>query len=154
MDTANKLTDRTVKAKKKLIKELLIIFILCVIVFLFAAYFDILEKIVAFSQAHEEWEIDEIVTTAIFFSFALMIFSIRRWIEYRKALQEIKRLQGILPICSVCKKIRDDAGYWHQIESYIHDHSEVEFSHSICQDCHEKLYPDFVRPEKRENQPS
>ncbi len=54
---------------------------------------------------------------------------------------KIKTLSGFLPICASCKKIRDDKGYWNQIESYIKEHSEAEFSHSICPDCTEKLYP-------------
>ncbi len=61
----------------------------------------------------------------------------------KKALDEIKILRGILPICANCKKIRDDSGYWNQIEAYIRDHSEAEFSHSICPDCAKKLYPDL-----------
>lgn len=65
----------------------------------------------------------------------------------QKALLEIKELNGMLPICSSCKKIRDDKGYWNQIESYIRDHSTVEFSHSICPDCTKKLYPDFNIPD-------
>jgi PAS domain S-box-containing protein len=60
--------------------------------------------------------------------------------ELQKALSEIKTLRGILPICASCKKIRDDDGYWNQIESYIRDHSEAEFSHSICPECYKKLY--------------
>jgi hypothetical protein len=63
--------------------------------------------------------------------------------ELKKALNQVKKLSGLLPICSHCKKIRDDKGYWNQIESYIHDHSEVEFSHGICQECAEKHYPDM-----------
>jgi len=63
--------------------------------------------------------------------------------ELQKALQEVKQLSGLLPICSSCKKIRDDKGYWNQIENYIHDHSEAEFSHGICPDCAKKLYPEF-----------
>ena len=63
--------------------------------------------------------------------------------ELQKALATIKRLQGILPICSSCKKIRDDKGYWTQVESYIRDHSEAEFTHGICPDCAKKLYPDY-----------
>ncbi|MBW1780251.1 MAG: response regulator [Deltaproteobacteria bacterium] len=63
--------------------------------------------------------------------------------ELEQALEEIKRLQGILPICANCKKIRDDRGYWQQIEAYISDHSEAEFSHSICPDCTKKLYPEL-----------
>lgn len=63
--------------------------------------------------------------------------------EKEKALQEVKILSGFLPICASCKKIRDDKGYWNQIESYIRDHSEAEFSHGICPDCAKKLYPDI-----------
>ncbi len=59
------------------------------------------------------------------------------------ALENIKTLRGLIPICSNCKKIRDDSGYWEQIESYITVHSEAEFSHSICPACVHELYPDF-----------
>lgn len=62
--------------------------------------------------------------------------------ELQSALSEIKQLSGLLPICSSCKKVRNDDGYWEQIEGYIRDHSEVEFSHGICPDCAKKLTPD------------
>ncbi|MDH3391775.1 MAG: hypothetical protein OEL85_08260, partial [Desulfobulbaceae bacterium] len=58
-------------------------------------------------------------------------------------LDKVNLLGGMLPICASCKKIRDDKGYWNQIETYIRDHSEAEFSHGICPDCAQKLYPDF-----------
>ena len=58
-----------------------------------------------------------------------------------KALSEVKTLSGLLPICATCKKIRDDKGYWNQIESYISKHSEAQFSHGICPECAEKFYP-------------
>jgi PAS domain S-box-containing protein len=61
------------------------------------------------------------------------------------ALDEVNFLSGLLPICSACKKIRDDKGYWNKIESYITSHSKVEFSHSICPDCAQKLYPDLYK---------
>jgi sigma-B regulation protein RsbU (phosphoserine phosphatase) len=66
------------------------------------------------------------------------------------ALDNIKKLSGLLPICSSCKKIRDDKGYWNQIEQYIAEHSEAEFSHGICPDCVRKLYPQYkhLMPEK------
>jgi DNA-binding response OmpR family regulator len=64
--------------------------------------------------------------------------------ENRKALAEIKTLRGILPICSSCKKIRDDEGYWTQIESYIQAHSQAEFSHGLCMDCAKKIYPEYA----------
>ena len=60
-----------------------------------------------------------------------------------KAMGEIKVLSGLLPICSSCKKIRDDKGYWNQIEGYIQKHSEAKFSHSICKECAKELYPDL-----------
>ncbi len=56
-------------------------------------------------------------------------------------LKEVKELSGLLPICASCKKIRDDKGYWNQIESYIKKHSKAEFSHSICPECVKELYP-------------
>jgi len=55
--------------------------------------------------------------------------------ELKEALKKVKTLSGMFPICSSCKKIRDDKGYWNQIESYVRDHSEAEFSHSLCPDC-------------------
>ncbi len=62
----------------------------------------------------------------------------------QEALSNVRVLRGLFPICASCKKIRDDSGYWSQIEGYIRDHSEAEFSHSICPECAKKLYPDFA----------
>jgi len=62
----------------------------------------------------------------------------RLLVELQQALAEIKTLSGLLPICSYCKKIRDDKGYWNQLESYISKHSEASFTHSICPECYEK----------------
>jgi PAS domain S-box-containing protein len=61
--------------------------------------------------------------------------------ELQQALAEVKALSGLLPICSACKKIRDDKGYWQQIEGYIMAHSDTQFSHGLCPDCAKKLYP-------------
>jgi len=66
-------------------------------------------------------------------------------IELREALAKIKTLRGLIPICASCKKIRDDQGFWTQVEVYIRDHSEAEFSHGICPECVQKLYPDFFK---------
>jgi hypothetical protein len=56
---------------------------------------------------------------------------------------ELLELRRLLPICASCKKIRDDTGYWHQVEEYISQHSEAEFTHGLCPDCLKKLYPEF-----------
>jgi len=63
----------------------------------------------------------------------------------QKALAKVKTLSGLLPICAHCKKIRDDKGYWNQIEAYIRDHSEADFSHSICPECAKNFYPEFYK---------
>ena len=64
-------------------------------------------------------------------------------VQLQKAMQDVKVLSGFLPICAACKKIRDDTGYWRQIEEYISKHSNALFSHGICPDCSKKLYPEY-----------
>lgn len=61
--------------------------------------------------------------------------------ELQRALREVKVLRGLIPICASCKKIRNDGGFWQQLEEYIGEHSEAEFSHGLCQPCLKKLYP-------------
>jgi PAS domain S-box-containing protein len=76
--------------------------------------------------------------------------------ELQEALANVKTLRGLLPICASCKKIRDDGGYWSQIETYLSAHSEAEFSHGICPECAKQLYPEqFSRmfPELADEKP-
>jgi len=73
-------------------------------------------------------------------------------VRVNEALAQLKVLRGLLPICASCKKVRDDTGYWSQIETYIHERSEAEFSHSICPECMERLYPEFMGEEVTENE--
>jgi hypothetical protein len=61
-----------------------------------------------------------------------------------KALKEVKTLRGIVPICSFCKKVRNDQGYWDQVEVYVKEHTEADFSHSICPSCVRRHYPDLM----------
>ncbi len=70
-------------------------------------------------------------------------------IQLEHSTKEIKKLRGFLPICANCKKIRDDKGYWTQVEVYISSHSETEFSHGICPECAERLYPQLYRKEEK-----
>ena len=66
--------------------------------------------------------------------------------QLREALAKVKILSGLLPICASCKKIRDDGGYWTQVEVYVREHSDADFTHSICPECAAKLYPEFFDP--------
>jgi hypothetical protein len=70
--------------------------------------------------------------------------------QLQASLEKVKLLSGFIPICASCKKIRDDKGYWNQIEEYIRNHSEAEFSHGICPDCAKKFYSELDKtlPEK------
>lgn len=63
--------------------------------------------------------------------------------ELRLALEQVRTLRGIVPICSSCKNVRDDQGYWKQVEIYVRDHTEAEFSHGVCPNCMKALYPQF-----------
>jgi DNA-binding response OmpR family regulator len=65
--------------------------------------------------------------------------------ELEEALTKLKTLSGLLPICASCKKIRDDEGYWSQIESYIRIHSNAEFSHGLCPNCAKRLYAEYKK---------
>ncbi|MGE5343584.1 MAG: response regulator [Candidatus Omnitrophota bacterium] len=69
--------------------------------------------------------------------------------ELKEALTKINTLSGLLPMCSNCKKIRNDNGYWEQVEAYIEKHSHAEFSHGICPECIKILYPDLLERPKR-----
>jgi len=66
-----------------------------------------------------------------------------RNIELQEALAKIKTLSGFIPICASCKKIRDDRGYWNQLENYIREHSDADFTHGYCPDCMKKLFPEY-----------
>lgn len=143
-------------AKRK--TELIVMFLLSIFVYFLSYRYDLLEKIVYFANKHENWELDEIITVLIFLMFAMLVFSIKRLrditlsettlkiknSELEAAFNEIRQLRGIIPICASCKKIRDDAGFWQQVEVYISNHSEARFSHGLCPDCVKKLYPELA----------
>jgi hypothetical protein len=95
--------------------------------------------------------LEYIITSSVFVCIALIIplwIIIRDFSRLEKttqrlqgALDDIKTLEGLLPMCANCKNIRDDDGYWQQVEVYIRQHSRAEFSHSICPKCAHQLYP-------------
>ncbi len=99
-------------------------------------------------------EIERAITIAMArFNDMLRLRELNRELEIRncelqEALDHIKTLRGLIPICASCKRIRDDQGYWQQVEIYIRDHTEADFSHGLCPECAARLYPDiFPRKE-------
>lgn len=78
------------------------------------------------------------------FKAAELLARVKVHVSLRRAHQEIVRLQEILPICASCKKIRDDDGFWVQVEKYLSERADLRFSHGICPDCIQKLYPELA----------
>ena len=139
-------------------KERLLLAAIALSTFMISSQFDFLEKLVGFSQKHEKYEIDELFSVCVVLVFCQAVLLHRRWVALRQgkkilaqqhreledAMAEIKQLKGIIPICASCKKMRDDEGYWHQVETYLSTHSDAEFSHGICPDCLKELYGEFL----------
>ena len=136
---------------------LIITFLGGVLVFVLARKVDLFEALYNFTRAHEEYDLDELFSLSLYLWFAFGLLS-SMWAyrlyqtkkklatsneQLRKASTQIKTLEGLLPICSGCKKIRIDDSTWEPLEEYISQHSEATFSHSICPDCIKKLYPDL-----------
>jgi hypothetical protein len=84
--------------------------------------------------------IDELILLVTVGILALAVFSYRRWRELQEAFPTVKTLRGLLPICASCKKIRDDKGYWNQLEVYIQDNFGAKITHGMCPDCAKRLY--------------
>ena len=108
-----------------------------------------------FEDANQKIVFEEIIAVPIFDDQGEVSFVVEELNDITELIQskeiiehlkiEINTLRGIIPICSSCKNIRDDKGYWQQVEVYIRDRSEAQFSHGLCPECMEKLYPEFAR---------
>ena len=131
--------------------------LLCIVVTIFVSEFLVMLslKFLVPTTSFQEVLIDSTLLTVIVFPALYFLFfkpltthiAIRQQAEeekntliaeLEKALAEVKTLQGIIPICAYCKKIRDDEGVWNQLEAYIHSHSSAEFSHGACPECFKK----------------
>ena len=151
------------KKNKKLKIEMIILFIVLFPFLMLSIKYDLFEKFYFFSRSHESFELDEILTTYIFLSFIMIIYYFRRTKDLvranniisqknndlEKAIKEINQLKGLITICSVCKRIKIDKNYWQRIEEYISDNSDVKFTHGICMDCANKIYPDIIDKSKK-----
>ncbi|HPB67397.1 MAG TPA: hypothetical protein PLT76_08280 [Candidatus Omnitrophota bacterium] len=124
--------------------------------------FESLNRFVVIGETPVQAFLEKVV--GYLFGFIFLAIGISQWLpkiiehnesvrkELQRAESKVKVLSGFLPICSACKKIRNDAGYWTQIEAYIRDHSEAEFSHSLCPECMKKLFPEYLRQENESAQ--
>ena len=145
--------------KHEIAIELFLILGWCIIGFLHSAKYNFLERFYLYSRAHESWNLDEWVAVVHVLALAFALFAFRRLWEIRKmrnellkknlalekSMAEIKTLQGIIPICARCKKIRDDKGFWTQVEAYIQQHTDAAFTHGVCPDCREETLAEYRR---------
>jgi PAS domain S-box-containing protein len=100
----------------------------------------VLEEVIAFPLFDKQGDVKLIVEEL---NDVTELIQSKEIIEHLK--REINTLRGIIPICAACKKVRDDKGYWQQVETYVRDRSEAEFTHSICPECLDTLYPGLNR---------
>jgi hypothetical protein len=138
-------TDGLVKAEVLCMRPWFILLVTSAIIFIAEAFVMLLLNSVLPLAPHWEMWVDAVMLSVLVIPsmFFLVFRPLRQLaVAYRQALAEVKVLQGIVPICSMCKNIRDDKGAWQQVEAYVRSHSEVQFSHGLCPACIQKHYPE------------
>lgn len=143
------------------LKDLLIIVAVLVTSFVLFSIFDVLEALVAFTKTHENLELDELISTAGIMSFCLTWFACRRLkesnharniaeqstLQLQRSLSEINSLQKSIPICCYCNNLRDDKGAWGDLQTYINNNPDTEFSQGVCPECLEKRISEIEQQE-------
>ena len=147
--------------KQSSFKDLGVIVVVAIAVFLVSARFDLFNKIVDWLYHHDTWQFDELFTVGMYLVFANAVFAWRRYRELAEqtrqrekaeaekarltprlesALADVSRLKKLLPMCSSCKRIRDDKGYWDQVEAYVENHFATRLDAGLCPDCAARIY--------------
>ncbi len=119
-----------------------------VIVYFLLARFDAFEAFAEWSRAHEHLQLDEFLILGILLAVACAVFAFRRWGDLsreralrRDAEQSARRLEGLLPICSGCKRVREQSGGWTPVEEFFSARISADFTHGLCPECRVRLYP-------------
>jgi hypothetical protein len=152
---------RWVAERPRSFKDLLVINGVAVVVFALSARFDIFNKLVDWMYRHDTWQLDELFTVAIYLVCAFAFYAWRRHRELveqihrreraeaeraqltprlERALADVSHLKKLLPMCSSCRRVRDDRGYWDQVEAYVEVHFSTRMDAGICPECAAKLY--------------
>lgn len=145
-DPATSSRDRRRRASS----DLLVLLFLAVVSFFVLHQTEAFERFAAWSRGKEAWQADEILVALAVSALFLALFSWRRWQDLsaemssrESAERDRDRLEGLLPICAGCKRIRDGGESWVAVEDFVAARSAAEFTHGICPDCQRRLYPDL-----------
>lgn len=133
--------------------DLFVLVFVSLLLFVVLVRLEAFERFANWSRAHEAWQLDDALVAAALLAFAVAFYALRRWQDLKRevllrqtAEAAQARLQGLLPICAGCKKIRDAAGSWVAVEAYVSARTEAAFTHGICPECRQRLYPGLDTP--------
>jgi hypothetical protein len=147
--------------KPKSVQDIVVIAILAILVFAFSAAFDIFNAVIAWVYRHDTWQLDELFSVSIFLVAAMGFYAWRRNRELTEqirrreqaeaekahlipeletALADVYALKKLLPFCISCRRVREDSGYWNQVEEYLESHFSTRFDDGLCPDCARRFY--------------
>jgi len=143
-------TSRSFHARRARL-DLVALLLVGVLLFVVLVRNEAFENFAAWSRAHEAWQLDEVLVAMALLAVAFGIYALRRWRDLDRevtrresAERATERLEGLLPICAGCKRIRDAVGGWVAVEEYVSARTEAAFTHGICPDCRRRLYPEIT----------
>jgi hypothetical protein len=132
--------------------DLLVLVVGAVVAFFVLARLEAFEAFAGWARRQESLQLDEVLTLAVLLAVGFGIFAQRRWRDLErervlrtKAETSARRLEGFLPICSGCKRIRESDGGWTPVEDYLSARIEADFTHGLCPECSKRLYPELTR---------
>ena len=132
--------------------DLIVLVVVSLVSFATLARLNAFETFAAWSRSHETMQLDELLTLAVIVAVGLAVFAWRRWHELAReermraaAERSAERLEGLLPICSGCKRIREQDGEWTAVEEYFSARISADFTHGLCPECRVRLYPELAR---------
>jgi hypothetical protein len=128
--------------------DLIVLLLVAIALFVLLVRLQAFERFYAWSRTHETWQLDEVLVAIAVLALASAFYALRRWRDLRAeiarreaAVSAARRLEGLLPICAACKRIREGGGGWVAVEEYVAARTEAAFTHGICPDCRQRLYP-------------
>lgn len=155
------------RKKPKLFQDLVIMTILAILVFAFSATFDVFNAIIGWVYRHDTWQLDEFFSVSIFLVVAMGVYAWRRnrelteqirrreeaeaekahlLPELETALADVHALKKLLPFCTSCRRVREDSGYWNQVEEYMVSHFSTKLDDGLCPDCARRFYGNGYGP--------